>query len=153
MEFLIKKQSDKNNNKTNHKYLCYTILLLIISILYFIFNLQEEKETPFFEYILALLLIIIIIFSQFFWNNPIKNSIMHKIDAITAKIGILSFIFYTLIYKFKTSYLLVLLGLCISFYFSNKYSTQEWCCNKHILCHGLLHICCFIGSLYAFHTI
>jgi hypothetical protein len=151
MEFLIKKQSNKNN-KTNHKYLCYTILLLIISILYFKFNLQEKKETPFFEYILALLLIIII-FSQIFWNNPIKNSIMHKIDAITAKIGILSFIFYTLIYKFKTSYLLVLLGLCISFYFSNKYSTQEWCCDKHILCHGLLHIYCFIGSLYAFHTI
>lgn len=149
MEFLIKKQS--NNNKTNHKYLCYTILLLIISILYFLINLQEEK--PFFEYILALLLIIIIIFSRIFWNNPIKNSIMHRIDAITAKIGILSFIFYTLIYKFKISYLLVLLGTCISFYFSNKYSTQEWCCDKHIICHGLLHICCFIGTFYAFYPI
>jgi hypothetical protein len=139
--------------KTNHKYLCYTNLLLVFSIIYFLFNKKEINNKSFFEYILAFLLILTIIFSQLFWKNPIKKSKIHIIDAIIAKIVIFSFIFYTLFYKFKFSYLLVLLAIGISFYFSNHYSTLEWCSNKHLLCHGSLHIFCFIATFYAFSPI
>ena len=133
-------------NNSNHKYLRCTNILLIIPFLIFIFN----KEKPLAEYLLSALLIITIIFSQLFWNNPIKYSITHKVDAIIAKISICSFFLYTVIYKFKFSYLLVLLGVFISFYFSNYYSTQQWCSTQHLCCHGILHILCFIGTLYVF---
>lgn len=71
----------KKQKNSNHKYLCYTNLLLIISILYFIFNLQKVKDKIIIEYLLVLFLIITIILSQIFWNNPIKGSTIHKIDA------------------------------------------------------------------------
>ena len=140
------------SKKTTHKYLRYTSFLLIISILYFLFN-QNLKETPKLEYVLALLLTLTVIFSQIFWNNPIKNSKIHKIDAIIAKTTIFSFIIYILIYKFKLSFIFFILAMYISFCFSDKYSNQEWCCNDHIFWHGLLHIICFICSLYAFYPI
>jgi hypothetical protein len=86
----LKKKNKRPAIKTYHKYLCYTNLLLIVSLFYFLFNTQEVKEKPFLEYILASFLIITIIFSQLFWNNPIKQSKIHKIDAIIAKIVIYS---------------------------------------------------------------
>jgi phosphatidylserine synthase len=136
-----------------NKYLCYTIQLLVISLFYFLFNTRETINKPYVEYILALFLVIVIIVSILFWSNPIKNSKIHKIDSIIAKIVILSFIIYTLLYKFKFSLLLVLLAIAISFYFSNYYSKQEWCSDKHLFCHGLLHIFCFIATLYTFSPI
>lgn len=72
---------------------------------------------------------------------------------INGKIVILFFIMYTLLYKFKFGYLLVLFVISISFYFSDKYSNQEWCCNKHLFWHGLLHVFCFFGTFYAFTPI
>ena len=155
---MIKCLKSKKNNKiiikkTNHKYLCYTNLLLIVSLFYFLFNIKEIKNKPYVEYILASFLIVTIIFSQLFWSNPIQQSKIHKIDAIIAKIVIFSFILYTLLYKFKISYLLVLLAVATSFYFSNYYSKEEWCSNKHLFCHGSLHIFCFIATFYAFSPI
>ena len=135
---------------TNYKYLCYTNILLIISIEYFIFNTIYLNKIIKIEFFLVCLLILSIFCSQLFWNNPIKNSIIHKIDAFVAKIVIITFIIYTLIYKFKISFLLILLAIAISFYFSNYYSNKEWCSNQHICCHGLLHIFCFIGTFFAF---
>ena len=142
-----------HNKKSNHKYLCYTNLLLIVSLFYFLFNIEETKKKPYVEYVLASFLILTIVFSQLFWNNPIKQSKIHKIDAIIAKIVIFSFILYTLFYKFKFSYLLVLLAIATSFYFSNYYSNQEWCSNKHLFCHGSHHIFCFIATFYAFSPV
>ena len=88
-----------------HKYLQYTNLLLVISLFYFLF----KKEKPFTEYILAPMIVLIIITSQLFWDNPIKHSQIHITDAIIAKIVVVSFIFYTILYKFKFSFLLILL--------------------------------------------
>jgi hypothetical protein len=133
----------------NYKYLCYTNLLLIVSIIYFFFNINNN--TPFFEYLLAIILIPIIITSQLFWNNPIKQSNIHKIDALVAKIVILLFIIYIIIYKFSYHFLFVLILIIVFFYFSNHYSKQEWCSTKHLCCHGILHIFCFIGTFYAFY--
>jgi len=135
-------------NQTNNKYLCYTNLLLILSILYFFYN--KDEKTPYMEYLLVLFLIPIIITSQIFWNNPIKGSKIHKIDALISKTAIISFIVYVLIYKFSFIRLFILLGIIVSFYFSNYYSNKEWCSNQHICCHGLLHIFCFIGTFFAF---
>ena len=151
---ILKKRNIKtkktNTKKTNHKYLRYTNLLLLISFFYFLFITQKLNNNPsWLEYVLASFLIITIVFSQLFWSNPIKQSNIHKIDAIIAKIVIFSFILYTLLYKFKYSYLLVLLAIALSFYFSNHYSTKEWCSNKHLCCHGCLHIFCFLATFYA----
>lgn len=137
-------------NDDHHKYLCFTSSLLIIPILYFLFKIQYLNENSKIEFALALLLILTIIFSQLFWNNPIKDSFIHKMDAIIAKIAIISFTLYTFVYKFHFSYLFILLVICISFYFSNKYSNKQWCCDEHLFYHGLLHIICFIGTFYAF---
>ena len=136
--------------RTNYKYLCYTNLLLVLSVLYFLFNLKSINKNSIIEIIFAISLIITIILSQLFWRNPIKSSRIHKIDAINAKIVILTFILYTIIFKFKLSFLFILAAIFISSYFSNRYSKQEWCSNKHILCHGLLHIFCFIATFYTF---
>lgn len=152
-----KKMKTKNKKKyiinTNHRFLRYTNLLLIISIFYFLYTKPKLREKHMIEYLLVCFLIITIVFSQLFWNNPIKQSKIHKIDAIIAKIVILSFILYTIIYKFKVSYLLVLLAIAISFYFSNYFSNQEWCSSQHLFCHGCLHIFCFIATFYAFTPI
>ena len=155
---ILKKRNIKtkktNTKKTNHKYLRYTNLFLLISFFYFLFITQKLNNNPsWLEYVLASFLIITIVFSQLFWSNPIKQSNIHKIDAIIAKIVIFSFILYTLLYKFKYSYLLVLLAIALSFYFSNHYSTKEWCSNKHLCCHGCLHIFCFLATFYAFSPV
>lgn len=137
-----------SKNTSNYLYLCYTNLLLLISIGYFLINIH--LYTTYIEYLLAFFLVITIVCSQLFWSNPIKKSIIHKIDAMIAKIVIFSFIFYTIVYKFRISYVMILLAIAISFYFSNYYSNIEWCSNNHIFCHGLLHIFCFIATFYAF---
>jgi hypothetical protein len=144
---LSKKQYPYN---FNHKYLCCTNILLIIPLFIFLFNKHEIKDNLKAEYLLASLLTLTIVFSQFFWNNPIRYSNIHKIDGIIAKISISSFILYTIMYKFIFSYLFILLGTFVSFYFSNYYSSQKWCSNQHLIWHGILHIFCFVGTFYAF---
>lgn len=127
--------------------------MLIIPVGYFLFNIQTK--TPKIEFLLAAMLLVVIYFSQQFWKNPIKHSQIHRIDAIVAKITIFTFISYT-IYKFSNSlvnlwtYYIILIAIATSFYFSNKYSNKEWCSNKHLCSHGLLHIFCFIATFYAF---
>jgi hypothetical protein len=137
----------------NHKYLCYTNLLLIVTIIYFLFYEKKVKHKPFIEYVLAGFLIPVIITAQLFWNNPIKYSRIHKIDAIFAKIGISTLLLYTLLYKFHFSCLFIILPGSLSVYLSNYYSKKEWCSNKHIFFHGLLHVCCFLTTLYTFYPI
>jgi len=131
--------------------LCYTNILLLIPIVYFL--IFGQKRLP--EYILASLLIVIVITSQIFWRKQERETTIHKLDAFVAKIVIGSFIVYTLIYKLsssimRVSYWLLLAGIATSFYYSNYYSTREWCSNAHIRFHAWLHILCFIATFYAF---
>jgi hypothetical protein len=134
----------------NHQYLRYTSMLLLISIAYFLCTIPDIKNHPKVEFILAIFLLVTLVCSQLFWDHPIQHSTIHKIDAIVAKIVIFSFIVYTLMYKFKISYLLVLAAIFISFYYSHKYSRQEWCSTNHLCCHGLMHLFCFIATFYTF---
>lgn len=134
---------------TNHKYLRITNALLAITFFYFLYHTTPHKHQK-LEFLLASSLIVTIVFSQLFWNHPVKNSQIHKIDAVVAKIVIFSCTLYTLVYKFRFSFLLVLLAITISFYFSNYFSKKQWCSDPHLMCHGCLHIFCFIATFYTF---
>ena len=68
----------------NYKYLKITNSLLFISIIfYFLYSKKNLIETS-----LVTSLYVTIFFTQIFWCNPIKNSLVHKIDAIVAKMVI-----------------------------------------------------------------
>jgi len=135
------------------QYLKKTNLLLFISFIFFIINSKKNIN----EVLLGLCLLASILMSQLFWNSPKKYSLIHKVDAYVAKFSISYFIIYTLLCKnlhisrvLFYSYIVSLFGIFFSFYMSNYYSSREWCSSNHIYCHGMLHICCFIASLYAF---
>lgn len=112
----------------------------------------SEKNTH--ECILGGSLIAVYIFCILLWSNPIRYSIIHRIDGVVAKVSILYFITYTLTCKkmestAQLSYYMVMVGIGSNAYLPNFYSTREWCCPAHIYYHALLHVFCFIGSLYA----
>ena len=132
-------------------YLCATSLLLVFTLIFFIVNSNKNVA----ECYLSICLLATIFFSQLFWRNPIKNSLIHRIDAIIAKISFISFILYTILYKnlniyLLVSYILIMVGGLYTFYNSHKYSSEEWCCNNHLIYHGCSHLLCFIGSFCAF---
>jgi hypothetical protein len=133
-------------------YLCITNITLFFSLLYF--YLHSKKNI--YEWCLAGLLILIIICSQLFWSNPIQDSLIHRIDAIVAKMSIICFILYIIFFKkhpWWGCFTALIIAVCITttFYLSNHFSSIEWCSEPHILFHGLMHIFCYIGTFYAFY--
>jgi hypothetical protein len=125
--------------------------LIIVSLLFFL----QFSEKNRWENILAVCLVTTLIVSQIFWNNPVRYSIIHRIDGIVAKISVSLFIGYTTFYKKIDPILLYLFLILITwmmyfFLLSNFHSQKEWCCNSHILYHGIAHIFCFACSLFAF---
>jgi hypothetical protein len=133
-------------------YLQITNLALLFSLWYF--YLQSKKNI--YECILAAILVLIIICSQIFWSNPIQHSLVHRIDAIVAKVGLTCFILYILFFKKKTwlgGITAILITICIAdtFYLSNHFSTIEWCCETHVMFHGMMHMFCYIGTFFAFY--
>ena len=133
------------------QYLCLSSGLFSISlIIYFLTNNKNLEKN-----ILAFLLFLCIVSSQLFWCNPIHHSLTHKIDAIIAKINAFIFVSFVLFYKNLSLYvkfLYILLGVLsiVAFYRSDYFSRKEWCCDEHLINHGLLHIAAFFGSLYVF---
>lgn len=65
----------------------YTNLLLLIP-----FTILLNTKKTFCEYLLLCIILFVILLSQLFWSNPIKKSLIHKIDGIIAKIALLLFI-------------------------------------------------------------
>jgi hypothetical protein len=131
--------------------LLYTNLLLIFALLYFYFNAVKNYA----EYVLAFLLVLVIISSQIFWRNPLRGTSIHKLDAMIAKVCILSFIFYTILFKLHTDELAVLYAIllaCIltAAWFSSYYSSKTWCSPSHLYSHAFLHYFCFIATFFAF---
>jgi hypothetical protein len=132
-------------------YLCTTSGLSIIGLIIYIFYNNKNLE----KNILATALFLCIVMSQLFWINPIQHSVIHKIDALVAKFSIFLFICYTLFYKkisHNAKFLYILLGVLTIFVFyrSDYFSCKEWCSDGHLFNHGLLHISCFIATLYVF---
>jgi hypothetical protein len=109
----------------------------------------------FYSYMMPIYLATILFFQSIltllFWYDPIKNknTYIHLVDGINAKIVILSFIFYKFfiytnnltIFSITTS-----IGLYF-FYLSHISSKEKWCCNKHLICHSIAHILSVI-SIY-----
>ena len=135
----------------NGCYLSLTSLFLLFPIIIFSFNVN--KTIP--EIILAFLLINNIILSFLFWKNPIKNSLLHFYDGITAKISYILFPIYVLFiknidYTNKIVFAITFISSSIMFYYSNNYSKRCWCSNQHILCHSIFHLLITIGTTIAF---
>jgi hypothetical protein len=138
-------------SKLKPHYLCLTSGLFSISL--FIYFLTTNKNLE--KNVLAFTLFLCLVFSQLFWYNPIQHSLTHKIDAIIAKINAVLFVSFVLFYKnlsWSVKFLYILLGVLsiLAFYRSDCFSRQEWCCDDHLINHGLLHIAGFFGSLYVF---
>jgi hypothetical protein len=130
-----------------HNLLQITSSFLSLSFIFFVKYSKKNIN----ENLLGGCLFISIILSQLFWNNPIKGSLVHRLDAYVAKISILYFIAYTLLSKKRsTTYLIVLSSLIFSAYMSNYHSKREWCGELHIAYHACVHVCCVLASLYAF---
>jgi hypothetical protein len=132
-------------------YLCVTSGLFSISLILYAFT----NEKGFEKNVLAFVLFICFLFSQFFWYDPIKGSLIHRVDAIIAKITAVLFVIYTFLYKNLPSgvlFLYVLLGILsmVAIYRSDYFSTIEWCSDDHLVNHSLLHIAGFFASLYVF---
>ena len=132
-------------------YLQITSSLFLLSYIYYLLYSKKNNH----EIALSFCLLFVFSFSQLFWNDPKKYSLIHKTDAYIAKFSICCFVLYTIFYKnlesfYLYSYLFLMFLVFYFFYLSNYYSSKDWCCPSHIFYHGASHIFCFIGSLYAF---
>ena len=129
----------------------YANLLLLLSLFYFYYHSDKNLT----ECILAMLLISVIASSQIFWRNPVRGTSAHTIDAIIAKVCILSFIFYTILFKLHTNDLALTYAILLAFIvaaagFSSYYSSKKWCGPSHLYSHAFLHYFCFIATFFAF---
>ena len=105
------------------------------------FYLKPNKNI--YEYGLAGLLINNILFTILFWKNPIKHSVMHKLDALFARISLLGITGYIVFTKNNSSialfFILFSIGMGL-FYGSNKESCKHWCSTNHTLYHMCFHV-------------
>ena len=125
-------------------------ILLLTSALFLVPFFLSDGSTIYCE-ILFILLFITFAFSQMFWSDPVQNSVIHLADSLVAKVTFVSFVIYTVyIGNANTNYLFALLAIGIFFYLSDHFSRRSWCSNKHIVCHGLAHLCCAYAITFAF---
>ena len=135
----------------NGFYLSITTLFLLFPIYFFLYN----KKKTIWEIVLALLLITNIIISFLFWTISTEKSLIHFYDGILAKISFLLFSIYILFikvipYKIKLIALIILFLSSIMFYYSDIYSTKNWCSREHLICHSIFHLLISIGCSIAF---
>jgi hypothetical protein len=133
------------------QYLFVTSLLMLLPVLFF----ANKSKKPIEEIILAGCLLTCACLSSAFWINPVENSMIHYYDGIIAKISVVLFSIYVLFVKeiavqWKALYLLILSIVIFMFYESTKHSSQQWCSQKHILCHVIFHIFIIYGAMIAF---
>jgi hypothetical protein len=149
----------------NYHFLCLTTLFFLLPLVAFllkklgVFNITNflpvyMSEFITIEYLLVGLILINIIMSLLFWSNPMDGSIIHILDGFFAKFSLIIFVFYTLFYKQLSTYaIIVYLGiLFVSLMFaglSHYYSSQEWCCNLHVIFHGCMHFFFSLGVIMA----
>jgi hypothetical protein len=77
-----------------------------------------------------------------FWWNPIvnRNTVIHKIDKVLARISISSVVGYKIIHDPTPLFTFSTIIMFYFFYLSNVYSRRSWCSNPHIVCHCIAHI-------------
>jgi hypothetical protein len=142
-------------NKYKNKSLYLTGITSLFSFLKFLQWYQSLYNPKIKEKILGIYCLSIWFSTILFWTNPVKNSFIHKMDAIIAKSGCIYFIGYTLSQKtlenyYICSYILCIHGMVYTFYLSNRESIKEWCSTDHIFYHGLLHLFAFGLSIHAY---
>jgi len=123
-----------------HKLLFLSSHLFILPLLYHLFNPNVRLKTLIFSALFANF-----VFSIAFWSNPIRWGNIHRIDAAAARISIIFLTFYVLVFGNLSVagmwwFILIIVMLFIFFYLSNVFSSYEWCCKEHILCHFMAHI-------------
>jgi hypothetical protein len=78
---------------------------------------------------------------------------MHKMDALSARISLLSFTVYIVftkhIFLISSYFILFSIGMGL-FYGSNKESCKHWCSKNHILYHMCFHLfmCLAVASSF-----
>jgi len=131
-----------------------------------IFVFLRSKRASAYEYILVLLLSVNILTSFVFWSNPIHQpvlksddimeiSMVHLYDGIFAKISFICFMFYIFFikiidFKYKVWFFIFLVLSSYTFYYSDAYSTDQWCSHGHIWYHLAFHIFVSMGASIAF---
>lgn len=134
-----------------NSYLLFTSFLILLPLSLFYFKKNKNK----YEYILALLLIINLILSLLFWSNPIKNSLIHKIDAFFARVSLIFFVIYILFFKENNivlNFIILILFLkgIMMFFYSDKESSKSWCSKNHINYHMCFHLFMYLAAFYVF---
>ena len=135
----------------SNPYLLFSSLFVLLPLSFFYF--KEDKNN--YEYFLALLLIINLILSLLFWSNPIKQGLIHKIDAFFARVSLICFILYIIFLKnttnsCKTIFLIISsIGIAM-FLYGDKESSKDWCSKNHTNCHMFFHTFAFIAACCAF---
>ena len=125
----------------NHKILFVSSHLFLLPIMYYIVYAKKTR----IQSMLFSALFSNFIFSIAFWYNPIKHSLIHRIDAIFARTSIILLLLYTLFIHNLSFYVLFWFILSVFtmfffFYMSNRGSSQQWCGLSHIMCHLMSHI-------------
>ena len=132
-----------------HKLLYTSSHLFLVPFFIYFFTEQSRIQSILFSSLFSNF-----VFSIAFWNNPIKGSMVHRIDAAAARTSIAMMLIYITIFRNLSWmgyiwYALSILTMALFFYMSNIYSSYEWCCIEHILCHFMAHIFAFISILFA----
>jgi len=135
-----------------HKILITSSTLFLLPFLYVI--LFSEKSNH-YEKVLSLLFVINFVFSFVFWCNPIKNSLVHKIDAIFVRISVIAVFCYISFIKeieldYKLIFYIIFLLFIYSALLSNKLSRKNWCSDSHVFIHFFMHLIGITGSYIAF---
>lgn len=132
-------------------YLLLSSLIVLLPLTFFYFKTNKNN----YEYILANLLIINMILSLLFWYNPIKNSLIHKIDAFFVRVSLISFILYIVFLKNNSllcmmCFLILFLLVVLMFLYSDKESSKNWCSKNHTNFHMCLHLFGYLAACFAF---
>jgi len=129
-----------------------SILLASPTIHVFYWQPQEQVSTS--EKALATMLGINASISIVFWCNPVKNTLIHRLDAICGRTSIIIFTTYIMFVKTTASFLaysmyIYFLELSLFFFMcSSIESSKQWISKTHILYHFLFHVC-IMGGCFA----
>lgn len=148
-----------------HKILIITSSCFAIPLAYFIYthtfyidsigSISSIIRQHWMQWFLFFMLLGNMICSWIFWWNPIKHSIIHKIDAMFAKLSFLFFPTFILFihnidWTHKHLFCQMLYRALYYFIKGARHSFKHWCCFEHIVNHAIFHIIVSCGCIFAF---